>query len=403
MHLLPGDGAFELIRKDILQSLYPGKHRIIIGYKNSIYYYYSIFEVVENDSNLAKIPTDYDRHFLMFTPPRYVKDKLTEDYHPVILEENGLDIIEIKNQPINTEDKCITFNIDFENKEHTYWRDFYFETKIDGQWYTLAIYEPSNYNFSNGNLKQYIAFCPNISLTVRPVAELTLEKVSLHKIWDPAGPFAGRHRLWGRLILEDGSTIVPYAEFDIEDAANAAHAGTSAWAEVSVRNAIFAGLVPPSLQGNYQQPITRAEFTALTIAFMESATESSAAELLREKNLIADEGVFSDTDDANVLAAYALGIVEGLGGGIFDPHANINREQFATMLARTQAVLDGDISPAKTSTYADRNLFSPWATPSIDLLTEQGIMGGMGDNRFNPKGYCTREQAIVTFWRMIEK
>ena len=137
------------------------------------------------------------------------------------------------------------------------------------------------------------------------------------------------------------------------------------------------------------------------MAYLESATESSITDLLREKNLTVDDSVFSDTGDVNVLAAYALGIVEGLGGGIFDPNGNITREQLATMLARTQAVFDGGVTPAPASAYADRNLFSPWANAGIDYVTAQCIMSGVGDNRFDPQGNCTREQAIVTFFRMM--
>ena len=401
LYLLPGGSTYGLVSKDIQPGFYPGKHRIIIGEKNSSFLYYSEFEVVDNGSKLAEKPADYDRQFLILTPKRYFQDKLTEEYQQIILEEDGLDIIEIINQPISTVDKYITFCIDIENKNHAHWRDLYFETMIDGQWCLLAIYEPSYLYFSNGSLEQYLALFPDIDMDIIPVAELTLEKVSLHNIWDPAGPFAGRHRLWGRLILEDGSTVIPYTEFDIIEAANATYAGTSAWAQETVRSAISASLVPQNLQRDYQQPIARAEFAALTLAYLESATGFSAADLLREKNLSVDDSVFSDTGDTNVLAAQALGIVEGLGEGIFDPNGNITREQLATMLARTQAVLAGGVTPAPASAYADKSLFSPWAIPSIDYVTAQGIMSGVGDRRFDPKGNCTREQAIVTFFRMM--
>jgi hypothetical protein len=165
--------------------------------------------------------------------------------------------------------------------------------------------------------------------------------------------------------------------------------------------------VPQSLQGNYQQPITRAEFAALALAFLESASGSSVDELLRRKNLAIEEDIFSDTADPHVLEAYAFGIVEGLGKGIFNPGGDITREQLVAMLTRTLSVLNGPvlnsgITPSAASGYADRELFAAWAAASIDYVTEHKIMNGIGGNRFDPKGNCTREQAIVTFYRMME-
>jgi hypothetical protein len=120
-------------------------------------------------------------------------------------------------------------------------------------------------------------------------------------------------------VLDDNTTVIAYGEFEIVEATDSDPAWASVWAQEIVKAAISAGIVPRNLQGKYQQAITRAEFVELTLAYLESASGISTIELLRQKNLIYKGGVFSDTDDAHVLSAYALEIVEGPGGGVFEP------------------------------------------------------------------------------------
>jgi hypothetical protein len=371
------------VDKNICPQLFSGKHRVVLdGWLNK----YCEFEIIESDNNPLQKPQNYDIRFLDFS----------SEYHRDLIERIGINIIKISNPPITTTDECINYEIGIIDKDATYWEYLYFETKIEGQWYVLAMYVS---DISDRN--KYTVGYPIPISTSFVNSILTLTEVELHKVWEPAGPFAGEHRLWGNLVLEDGSKVLAYGEFEIVEAAKAAHAGASAWAQETVRSAISAGLVPLSLQGNYQQSITRAELAALSLAYLESATGLSTEELLRKKSLVVEEGIFSDTDDAQVLAAYTLGIVEGMGNGTFNPNSSISREQLATMLTRTLAVLDGNIKPSMASTYADRNLFSAWAVSSIDYVTEHKIMNGVGANRFDANGNCTREQAIITFYRVV--
>jgi len=385
LFLNSGDSFLYAISKNNYEKLYPGKYRIVLGNIYSIIHYYCEFNIVELGSDLPRKPKKYDRNFLQSYP------SLSRTVEPEKIVKNSPDAVKLEIQPVATDDNYLCYETGIDVKIVKSWLDLNLETKINGKWCTIASYLYIR--------DKYVIGYPLFE-DVNYI-DITFRKVFLPRIWEPTGPFPGTHRLWGTLVLEDGTKVIAYGEFEIIDAAKAAHAGTSAWAQETVRSAISAGLVPQNLQEKYQQPITRAEFTALSLAYLESETGLSTLELLQQKNLTIKEGVFNDTDDTQVLAAHALGIVEGMDKGVFNPTGNITREQLATMLTRTLSVLNGNITSTTTSAYTDRNQFSSWAVSSINYVTEHKIMNGMGDNRFDPKGNCTREQAIVTFYRMI--
>ena len=391
-----GSNYFFGVRKDIKPMLYPGKHRILLFDGLRV----GEFEIVEVGSGLTKKPQNYDWRFLNISMSDKVLTPFGINFSTYeffsIAEEEGLDVIEIDWQPITTADDSIEFTIDLINIDGAYWDKIYVDTKIDVRWRLVEYC----FIYSSDKSKSDAGY-PMVDWEPRRI-DSSLNKIVLTKDWDPAGLFPGTHRIWGELRLKDGSSVIAYGEFEIVEASDNIQPRPSAWAKETVKAALAAKIVPQNLQGNYQQPITRAEFAALTMAYLESITESITAELLSQKNLALEEDVFSDANDEYILAAYALGIIEGIGNGIFDPNGNITREQLAIMLMRMQAVLNESVAVSKEADYSDRGIFSPWANQEIDYVTEQGIMKGIGDNRFDPKGHCTREQAIITFYRMMK-
>jgi hypothetical protein len=165
----------------------------------------------------------------------------------------------------------------------------------------------------------------------------------------------------------------------------------TAWAQADVQAAIVAGIVPQALQSGYTAATTRAEFCALAVALYETATGAE----------IDGRVTFADTDDANVEKMAALGVVTGVGDNLFSPAAKLTREQAATMLARLAGAL-GKPLPAQTATFADSAGISGWALDAAGQVQAAGIMGGVGENTFAPRGDYTREQSIVTMKRLFD-
>ena len=53
------------------------------------------------------------------------------------------------------------------------------------------------------------------------------------------------------------------------------------------------------------------------------------------------------------------------------------------------------------NSWADASQISSWAHEGINYVVGAGIMNGTGENRFEPQGLFTREQAIATVYRML--
>lgn len=162
----------------------------------------------------------------------------------------------------------------------------------------------------------------------------------------------------------------------------------SSWAAEQVSQAIDAEIVPRSLQSSYGQNTTRGEFCALATALYEKV-----------KGEITERKTFSDTTDANVEKMAALGVVDGVGGGRFNPGGALTREQAATMLSRLARAMGSPLADA-ASPFSDNSAISSWAMEAVGQVKAAGIMDGVGNNTFSPKNSYTREQSILTALRL---
>ena len=180
----------------------------------------------------------------------------------------------------------------------------------------------------------------------------------------------------------------------------------SGWAQEEVGTAAELDLVPDELAGKYTANITRLDFCQLVINLIEQKTGTQIDDVLAQRGLTLDYSAFTDTSDKNVLAAYALNIVNGRGNNTFDCYSSINREEAAKML-RIAADIIGVSASAPAVSFSDADSFSVWAVDGIgfvsratDQVSEKVVMGGTGNNIFDPKGSYTRQQAFLTMLRL---
>ncbi len=181
----------------------------------------------------------------------------------------------------------------------------------------------------------------------------------------------------------------------------------SDWAEADIKKALSAQLVPPALQGKYKENTTRSDFCKLAVNLLVRVMGKPLNEILKEKGVTVREDSFSDTSDYEILAANALGIVKGIGNGLFNPNGMITRQEAAVMLTRTANVMGINKPNASPETFVDSNQFAAWAKDGIifvssllDSKTGKKVMGGVGNNRFSPLESYTREQSIITMLRL---
>lgn len=165
--------------------------------------------------------------------------------------------------------------------------------------------------------------------------------------------------------------------------------GASGWASEDLAGAIAKGLVPATLQADYTQPTTRAQFCALAVALYENVKGKE----------ITERKTFSDTSDVNVEKMGTLGVITGTGDNQSDANSTLTREQAATMLTRLAAAV-GESLPEANAAFSDRDQISSWAVTAVGQIQGVGIMGGVGNNMFDPQGGYSREQSIVTILRL---
>lgn len=165
----------------------------------------------------------------------------------------------------------------------------------------------------------------------------------------------------------------------------------SSWALAEVNRANEWYLVPDSLNFDFSKTITRAEFCRLAANLYE-----------RLKGPVTPTATFKDTSDSHVLKIASLGIVEGVGDGLFEPYGTITREQAAKILALLLEAL-GEARAKEETAFADYADISDWATGYVAAVSAKGIMGDAGGNRFDPKGTYTREQSIATILRIWDR
>lgn len=181
----------------------------------------------------------------------------------------------------------------------------------------------------------------------------------------------------------------------------------SAWAYDEVVAAIEEDLVPNYLQNLYQRDITRDEFCDLIVQVIEESTGKDIETVVLEKtgkslDAWQHEYPFRDTTSTNVIAANALGIVNGRGDGSFDPYATITRQEAAALLMRGAAILGMDTTSVQNANFADSGEVGVWFTDAVNYVNQIQVMGGTGNNNFSPLGSYSREQSYMTMHRLFQ-
>lgn len=171
----------------------------------------------------------------------------------------------------------------------------------------------------------------------------------------------------------------------------------SLWAADTINDAVEMGIVPESLQSAYNKNITRLEFCQLAMKAYEVKTGSRI-----DENQITP---FDDVTDDYVTSAYNMGIVAGVGYKKFAPYNSITRQEAAVMLNNLADVLGVEM-PGRNEKFVDESYFAQWAKEEIYNVAsiksgDTYVMAGTGEGKFSPWMNYTREQAVVTVYRLI--
>lgn len=173
----------------------------------------------------------------------------------------------------------------------------------------------------------------------------------------------------------------------------------SGWAKDEMDAAITAGLVPENLQKNYQLPVSRGDVAQMFINLIEQSSDKPINDFMEEKGVEVNPSAFTDTNDKAVLAANALGVIQGIGNNKFDPNGTFTRAQIAAIINRIARVLGVD-TDGYSHSFSD--VVGHWVDSELGWPSSAGIINGVGDNKFDPDADLTTEQAIAIAYRALQ-
>ncbi len=167
----------------------------------------------------------------------------------------------------------------------------------------------------------------------------------------------------------------------------------SDWAVDEVSAAQSVDLVTEKVTRDYQKNITREEFCELVMKLYEKLTNETVSEV---------QDNFIDTDNEEILKAYQLGIVQGVSDNEFAPNNSITRQEICVMLVRCidVSIETANIHNFNNNDFADKNQIASWAIDFVNYAYDNGIIRGIGENRIDPLGNTTCEQAILLVYRV---
>ena len=73
------------------------------------------------------------------------------------------------------------------------------------------------------------------------------------------------------------------------------------------------------------------------------------------------------------------------------------------MLSRVYTRLGGEIPTVDATTFTDDSDMSGYARSAVAFMADKEIVGGVGDNKFDPQGNATIEQALIIAVKMYGK
>lgn len=94
----------------------------------------------------------------------------------------------------------------------------------------------------------------------------------------------------------------------------------------------------------------------------------------------------------------SLGIINGTGGGYFEPTLYVTREEFVKMLA---GVAGANVNGYTSSRFPDVSL-SRWSAPYIAWAADRGITTGTDGGNFAPTMRITREEMATMIYRYVQ-
>lgn len=165
------------------------------------------------------------------------------------------------------------------------------------------------------------------------------------------------------------------------------------WAEMYINKLKDRGIVKGNPDGNFypESQITRAEILAMVIRALNISESKYDGQFKDVSDNDWYSGVVQSALDAELISKDTL----------FRPNDSITREEIAKIVVQSMRQKGHNISNGDTLAYTDTDIISGWAVEYVREATYLGLMSGMGDGSFAPKGIATRAQAAAVIERLL--
>ena len=173
--------------------------------------------------------------------------------------------------------------------------------------------------------------------------------------------------------------------------------GADHWALDAIAHSVARGYFKGEGEGRFapNRAITRAEFVTI-LGRKAGITPSGASTAFKD--------VKGDSYYAPYVAwAASAGMIQGTGGGKFEPNRTITREEMAVILDKFLSHEKKAYASAAKGQFHDGTKISSWAKDSVEKMTRQGLLSGMGNGNFAPKERFSRAQAAQVLYTIDTK
>ncbi|MBR1970816.1 MAG: S-layer homology domain-containing protein [Clostridia bacterium] len=166
------------------------------------------------------------------------------------------------------------------------------------------------------------------------------------------------------------------------------------WAQDAIDIVVKKGIMEYPQEGNFQMDrlVTRAEFIYY-VAKAAGLTESSY------------QNEFTDVNSGDY---YAKMLQSAVDAGIiskdenFYPNRNVSREEICKIVTLAAKAYNEEGSLENIDKYTDKTNMASWAVPYIRAAVNSGLLIGVSETEFMPKGMVTRAQTAVIIKRILD-
>lgn len=247
----------------------------------------------------------------------------------------------------------------------------------------------------SGDISKFTAFDNGCSVSLVPNStELQIIGVSSYSVTDSASDSLVAPEVEGN--FDENQTAYEGSNQTTPSTPSSSYTGTpSSWATAWVESANSSGMLRgmTDVTSNFQSDITREQFCRLVM---------NVYDLAGGTRPVTPISSFTDTSNADVLAANALGIVGGVSATKFSPNTYITRQELALMVLRVAEYFTEIPTLSTELNYTDKDNVDSWAKEAVYYAQLQSFLVGSG-NKILPLDNLSCEEAITVTLRLLQK